>query len=118
MQSTNSQTPTEIEMWWPSPEAFEDLIVEDAEHGFNLSAPDDTECGEWLTFWNQDEAHHLVFEKEFTTVLQNYANQILDANGQNEDFPDGENSDSVQAQDERSGLQPEHEPGSDSEPSS
>ena len=118
MQSTDSQTPTETEMWWPSPEAFEDLIVEDSEEGFTLYAPDDTECGEWLTFWDQDEAHHLVFEKEFTTVLQHYANQILDANGQNEDLPERGNTDSVQAQDERSGPQPEHEPGSDSEPSS
>ncbi len=56
-------TDTLPEMWWPSPEAFEDLTVEDAEHGFDLSAPDDTECGEWLAFWNQDEAHHKILAK-------------------------------------------------------
>ena len=111
-------TDTLPEMWWPSPEAFENLTVEDAEHGFDLSAPDDTECGEWLAYWNQDEAHHKVFEEEFTAVLRNYANQILEANGQNEDLPERGNTDSVQAQDERSGSQPEHESGSDSEPSS
>jgi hypothetical protein len=111
-------TETLPEMWWPSPEAFEDLTVEDAEHGFDLSAPDDTECGEWLAFWSQDEAHHKIFEEEFTAVLRNYANEILTQNGQNEDLPDGKNSDSVQTQDVGTGLQPEHESGSDSEPRS
>ena len=110
-------TDTLPEMWWPSPEAFENLTVEDAEHGFDLSAPDDTECGEWLAFWNQDEAHHKIFEEEFTAVLRNYANQILDANGKDEELPDGRNPDPVQAQDECSGSQPEHEPGSDAHPS-
>jgi hypothetical protein len=100
-------------MWWPSPEAFEDLIVEDAEHGFDLSAPDDTECGEWLAYWAQDEEHHKVFTEEFTTVLRNYANQILESNGKDEELPDGEQEDRIQAQDECSGSEPEHEPGSD-----
>ena len=104
---------TEIppEMWWPSPEAFEDLTVEDAEHGFDLSAPDDTECGEWLAFWNQDEAHHLVFEKEFTAVLSHYANKILDANGKDEELPDGGTENRIETQDECPGSEPEHEPG-------
>ena len=30
------------EFFWPSPEAFDDLTVEDAEEGFTLIAPDDT----------------------------------------------------------------------------
>jgi hypothetical protein len=111
-------TETLPEMWWPSPEAFEDLTVEDAEHGFDLSAPDSTECGEWLAFWNQDEAHHKIFEEEFTAVLRNYANEILNQDGQNEDLPDRGEADSVQAEDVGAGTQPEHESGSDSEPSS
>jgi len=91
---------TTCEMWWPSPEAFEDLTVEAAEHGFDLSAPDDTECGEWLAYWAQDEEHHKVFTEEFTTVLRNYANQILESNGKDEELPDGGQSDREQAQDE------------------
>jgi hypothetical protein len=93
-------TETHIEMWWPSPEAFEDLIVEDAEHGFDLSAPDGTECGEWLAFWDQDEAHHTVFEEEFTTVLRNHANQFLESNGENEELPDRGTENREQAQDD------------------
>ena len=104
---------TTREMWWPSPEALEDLVVEDAEHGFDLSAPDDTECGEWLAFWSQDEAHHKIFEEEFTAVLRNYANRVLENHGENEKFPDRGAEDGTQAQDDESGAQPEHEPGSD-----
>jgi hypothetical protein len=108
-------TDTLPEMWWPSPEAFENLTVEDAEHGFDLSAPDDTECGEWLAFWNQDEAHHKVFEEEFTAVLRNHANQTLEPNGENEELPDGGQQNRIQAQDECPGTQSEHESGSDPE---
>jgi hypothetical protein len=106
---------TTPKMWWPSPEAFEDLTVKDAEHGFDLSAPDDTECGDWLAFWSQDEAHHTVFEKEFTEVLRNSANRVLENHGENEELPDGGQEDRSETQDECSGAQPEHEPGSDSQ---
>jgi hypothetical protein len=93
-------------MWWPSPEAFEDLTVEDAEHGFDLSAPDDTECGEWLAYWAQDEEHHKVFEEEFTAVIRDYANQILESNGKDEELPDGSQSDREQAEDVGTGTLP------------
>jgi hypothetical protein len=99
-------TETPPEMWWPSPEAFDELTVEDAEHGFDLLAPDDTECGKWLAFWNQDEAHHKVFEDEFTAVLLNYANQVLENHGKDEDLPDRGNSDPVQAENDGPGSQP------------
>jgi hypothetical protein len=84
-------------MWWPSLEAFDDLTVEDAENGFTLSAPDDTECGEWLAFWNQDEAHHMVFEKEFTEVIKHYANQTLEQHGQTEAISDEQDCNRTEA---------------------
>ena len=104
---------TTPKMWWPSPEAFEDLTVKDAEHGFDLSAPDDTECGDWLAFWSQDEAHHTVFEKEFTEVLRNSANRVLENHVENEELPDRGTEDRVQAQENLDRQEPEHEPGSD-----
>ena len=107
---------TTLEMWWPSPEAFEDLTVEDAEHGFDLSAPDDTECGEWLAYWNQDEAHHKVFEEEFITVLRNYANRVLENHGENEILVDRGQEDRVQAQENLNRQEPEYEPGSNTLP--
>ena len=104
MQSTNSEKPTEF--WWPHPDAFEDLIVEDAEEGYTLSAPDDSECGEWLSYWSQDEAHHKVFETEFIQVLTHYANKTLETHGENEVLPDGSQSDREQAQDVSTGPLP------------
>ncbi len=101
MQSTNSEKP--IEFWWPHPDAFEDLTVEDVEEGFTLSAPDDTECAEWLTYWSQDEAHHKVFEDEFIRVLTYHANKTLETYGENEVLPFGSQSDREQAQDVSTG---------------
>ena len=116
MQSTNLEKP--IEFWWPHPDAFQDLTVEDAEHGYDLSAPDNTECAEWLAFWDQDEEHHKVFEDEFIRVLTDHANKTLEEHGENENIPERGQTDSEQAQDVGTGVQPEHESGSDSEPSS
>ena len=70
MQLTDSPKPTEF--WWPSPEAFDDLTVEDAEEGFTLIAPDDTECGEWLAHWNQSPDHIECFTEAFTENLRSY----------------------------------------------
>ena len=94
----NLEKPTDTEMWWPSPEAFEDLSVEDAEYGFDLSAPDGTECAEWLSYWNQDEAHHKVFEDEFIKVLSDYANKTLEKHGQTEAIPDEQSADRGEAE--------------------
>jgi hypothetical protein len=84
-------------MWWPSPEAFEDLTVTDIDTGWQLSAPDDTELAEWLNYWSQDEEHHAFFEKAFLEVLTNHANFILDQNGKAEVQPDEQSGDREQA---------------------
>ena len=104
MQSTNSEKPTDWPVfWWPHPDAFEDLTVEDTDKGFTLSAPDDTECAEWLAYWDQDEAHHKIFEDEFIQVLTHHANKTIETHGENEVLPDGERSDPEQAQDVSTG---------------
>lgn len=96
-------TDTLPEMWWPSLEAFDDLTVEDTEEGFTLEAPDDTECAEWLAYWDQDEAHHKIFEDEFIKVLTHYANKTLETHGENENLPVGGTEDREQAQMHSSG---------------
>lgn len=74
-----------LTMWWPAPKALDDLTVEDAEEGFTLQAPDDTECGAWLEFWSQSEEHQQFFNEQFNQVLLNY----LDTqDGQTQDQPD------------------------------
>ena len=91
------------EFFWPSPDAFEDLTVEDADEGFTLTAPDDSECGEWLAFWNQSPEHLELFTKEFTKNLLNYLEEV---NGQTERLPDGGQSDPKQAEDVGAGSLP------------
>ena len=76
MPSTNSEKP--IEFWWPHPDAFEDLTVEETEGGLiTLSAPDDSEFGEWLEHWNQSPEHLELFTKKLIESLTNYADFIL-----------------------------------------
>ena len=107
-------TDTLTEWWWPSPEAFNDLEVTDIEDGWQLSAPDDTELAEWLNFWNQDEAHHKVFEDEFIKVLTDHANKTLEEHGEDEILPEWGQADSEQTKDERPGVFTQHESGSHS----
>ena len=104
MQSTDSPKPTEF--FWPSPEAFDDLTVEDTEEGFTLEAPDDTECGEWLAHWNQSPEHIELFTEAFTQALKNNLDTILGQDGQTQDIADGQQRDPEQAEDVGSGSQP------------
>jgi hypothetical protein len=101
MQSTDSLKPTEF--WWPSPEAFENLTVEDTEEGFALEAPDDTECGEWLAYWNQTPDHIECFTETFNETLRNYLATI---DGQTEELFDEQQRDSKQAENVGTGSQP------------
>ena len=57
-------------MWWPHPDAFDDLIVTDTEEGFELSAPDGSECGLWLGYFNRTEELHKEFETAFVQILR------------------------------------------------
>jgi hypothetical protein len=84
---------------------MKDLTVEDAEEGFTLSAPDDTECAAWLTYWNQDEAHHEVFEKEFNKVLTHYLNRTLEEHGEAEAISHEQSGRREQTENDLSGSQ-------------
>lgn len=74
-----------LTMWWPSPETLSDLVVEDAEGGFSLSAPEDTECSAWLEYWSQSPEHQEFFCQQFLTVLTAYLKSL--ENGKAEDQP-------------------------------
>jgi len=101
MQSTNSEKP--IEFWWPSPEAFESLTVEDAEEGFTLEAPDDSECGEWLAFWNQSPEHIEIFSDAFTEALMSRIKTLESQNGKDEIVPDQQSGHSEQTENDGTG---------------
>ena len=94
------------EFFWPSPDAFEDLTVEDTDEGFTLTAPDDTECGEWLAHWNQSPEHIELFTEAFTEALTNNIDNILEQHGQTQELTDGQQCDPEQAEYVGSGSQP------------
>jgi hypothetical protein len=98
MQLTNSEKPTEV-FWWPHPDAIQDLVVEEAEHGFDLSAPDDTECGDWLNYWNQSPERLQTFNDAFIEALKSQLDSLEKQNGENEVLQHGGQSDREQAQD-------------------
>jgi hypothetical protein len=100
----NLDEPTSIEMWWPSPLALKDLQVEDSGEGLTLSAPDGTECAEWLSFWSQSDENHAIFEKAFTEMLRTYLDTLKNDNGENQVQPDGQNGNRVEAEEECSGV--------------
>jgi len=95
--------------WWPSPEAFNDLEVTDIEDGWQLSAPDDTELGEWLGYWSQDEEHHSLFQTVFLKALTDHANLVLndlETNGKDQVLTDGCESHREQAEEHLAGELP------------
>jgi hypothetical protein len=67
MQSTNSPKPTEF--WWPNPDSFYEVVVEDTEEGFALTAPDKSEAGQWLAYYNSTEELHAQFNQELIKAL-------------------------------------------------
>jgi hypothetical protein len=67
MQSTNSPKPTEF--WWPHPDSFSEVVVEDTEEGWSLNAPDESEAGQWLAYYNSTEELHAQFTQELTKAL-------------------------------------------------
>jgi hypothetical protein len=81
--------PTEI--WWPHPSALDDLSVEftDEEDGsaqIHLSAPDGTECADWLHYFNETEERQAVFERAF---IQSLLDQIeMLENGKTQELTD------------------------------
>ena len=106
MQSTTSQKLSDDSFWWPSPDAFSDLTVTDIEDGWQLSAPDETELGIWLAYWNQDEEHHDLFQDIFVRTLTEHANFVLNTNEQHgeAEITDGRQCDPEQAEDELPGA--------------
>lgn len=106
------------EWWWPLPESFDDLTVTEIEEGWQLSAPDDTELAEWLSYWNQSEEHHALFQTVFVKTLTDHANFVLDnleKNGKAEIQSNEQSTDRVNTQDDGPGSFSKHELGGDSE---
>lgn len=65
MDSINSTA-----FWWPHPDSFSELTVEDSENGFELSAPDDSEIAQWLSYYNSSDELRAEFNIEFMNAIQ------------------------------------------------
>ena len=72
------------EIWWPSAKAIEDLTVEETEGGFVLHAPDNTECGAWLSYYNESDERREAFNAAFVEMLKQHLESLKDQNGYTE----------------------------------
>ena len=64
----DSVSPTDF--WWPHPDSFSELTVEDSEDGFELSAPDDSEIAKWLSYYNSSDELRAQFNIELINAIQ------------------------------------------------
>ena len=78
-----TETPSGPEQfWWPGIESLEDLVVEYAEEGFVLSAPDGTLCSDWLEYWSESPEREAIFSQEFQKVLLDHLEILTNGNGE------------------------------------
>ena len=68
--------------WWPGIESLEDLVVEDTNEGFLLSAPDGTLCSDWLEYWSETPEREAIFSREFQKALLDHLNRTLEQHGE------------------------------------
>ena len=108
--------PTEI--WWPHPSALDDLSVEftDEEDGsalIHLSAPDGTECADWLGYFNETEERKAVFERAFIRSLLDQIEML--ENGKTQRLTDEQTGNGSSGEEDLTGTIEEHEPSRDVE---
>lgn len=102
METTTAE-PQDI--WWPSPDVLDDLIIEEIPEGFSLSAPDGTECSAWLGYYMESEERQEQFNKCFLDAIITYAKHLEETNG-------SPLEDSLGNEDARSGQTEEDSAGS------
>lgn len=59
-------------MWWPSVSALKDLTISENEEGLLFDAPDGTECGDWLAYFNETIERQAVFAENILSALREY----------------------------------------------
>lgn len=96
------------EIWWPHPSALDDLHVEfgdDEEDGscqILLSAPDHTECADWLSYFNRTEERKAAFERAFIQALLDQIEMLN--NGKIQGITDEQSGDHSGGQEDQSGT--------------
>jgi isopropylmalate/homocitrate/citramalate synthase len=87
------------DIWWPRVSALEDLTIDEIESGFTLSAPDGTECADWLAHYNSTDELRERFNAAFVRMLAEYI-QKLEQDGSKGQVPDGVEADREQAEED------------------
>lgn len=64
-------------MWWPHPDAFNDLTITDTEEGYELAAPIGSECADWINYHNSTEELRTDFQTSFLEMLREAAEATL-----------------------------------------
>ena len=85
------------EIWWPGPEALNDLTVDEIEGGFTFEAPDGTECADWLSYYNSTDELREQFNAALVKILTDYIRKLEQDGGQVE-VPVGSEADREQAE--------------------
>lgn len=70
-------------MLLPSPQVIDDLIVEEYDGTFLLSAKDNTECASWLAHYSKTEKLRKEFEEWFVGILQNRLDELQQSDNEN-----------------------------------
>lgn len=73
--------PENQSVWWIRPKDLDDLTVEEVEGGFDLSAPDGTECAAWLSYYNQTEELRQTFNDAFVEMLMEHLENLKEHHG-------------------------------------
>ena len=102
---TKETTPVDFDLfWWPDLESLEDLVVEDTEEGFLLSAPDGTLCSDWLAYWSESPEREAIFSREFQKVLLDHLKTLTENDGEST-LTDRQEDDRVDPQEIGTGTQ-------------
>jgi hypothetical protein len=105
--------PTEI--WWPHPSALDDLSVEfsDDEQGslIQLSAPEGTECADWLGYYQETEERRAAFERAFMQAILDQITML--ENGKTQGIPDVQAPDHSNSEEDQPRSVEEHDAGCD-----
>lgn len=68
-----------LTMWWPHPDAFDELVVEDWVDGYTLSGPENSDIAAWISFWNQSPEHTEFFSEQFIKTLKDHVNNTKES---------------------------------------
>lgn len=65
-------------IWWPSEEDLKQLSVEETDDGFCFSAPEDTACAKWLSYYTSTPELEKQFKEAVLSMIKSFLEEDLD----------------------------------------